>query len=371
MYRLTDIYKKYWNEFVKHPQMYIEPRMFKAVNQTLACRTIKLGKHIYRCPECEEEKVVHNSCKNRFCPRCGYVETQEWSERLLNILAPMRHHHVVFTLPEEILVLVQRYPKVVYNTLFKAATGVLKDWFEHKHNLTPGIVAVLHTAGFALKRHIHLHVLVTGGGIRTRDGRWHELEHNYLTRLDFFRNRFRWQFEHDLLLAQKRGEMDDVKEHALKVFFKEINHHRWVVAVQKGLNRPERVVRYIGRYIKRPPLSEHAIQSMDDGTIRFLSKNSRTGKQSVALSANDFLRRFLMHVPLESFHSVRSYGIYNGHRNCPPLVPKEWIPTRRSRLSGWREIQIAKTGDDPLRCPSCLCEMVYCGMNFHEYAKTG
>jgi hypothetical protein len=128
--------------------------MFKAVNQTAACRTPKLGTRIYKCPECEKKKVVYHSCKNRFCPRCGYTETQKWNERLFSILAPIRHHHVVFTLPEGLLSLAHRYPKVVYNALFSSASFIIKEWFQNKHKLTPGIVAVLHTAGFALKRHI-------------------------------------------------------------------------------------------------------------------------------------------------------------------------------------------------------------------------
>jgi len=196
--------------------------------------------------------------------------------------------------------------------------------------LIPGIVAVLHTAGFALKKHIHLHVLVTGGGVK--NGRWHELERNYLRRIDHFRKKFRWRFEHDLLLALRRGdpvrysnndedgascvgvisrgELGTMTEAEVKSLFLRLNQQQWVVAVQKGMYKPEHVVRYIGRYIKRAPLSEYKIKSIDDGAIRFECKdyrNSVCGKPAVvvSLTAHEFLKRLLEHVALEGFHTVR------------------------------------------------------------------
>ena len=366
-YHLTDIYKQYWNKFLQQPETYLPPRVFKAVNQTLACRTAKLGTRVYTCPDCEQKKFVYHSCKNRFCPRCGYTESKAWADRLMMKIAPVRHHHVTFTLPEGLLPVAIRYPQVVYNALFSAANWVIKDWFQYKHQLTPGIVAVLHTAGFALKRHIHLHMLVTGGGVR--NGRWHELKRNYLTRIDHFRRRFRWRFEHDLLLALRRGELGTSSEVELKRLFLQLNKMQWVVAVQKGMYRPEHVVRYIGRYIKRAPVSEYKIKGIADGTIRFECKDYRNGVGGkprpvvVALSAQEFLKRLLSHVPLEGFHTVRYYGAYH-------LTPSQAHPIERS---SWRELQLAKTGTDPLRCPHCGVEMVYCGMEFPEvhYAKTG
>ncbi|MBI4548780.1 MAG: transposase [Ignavibacteriae bacterium] len=366
-YHLADIYTLYWSDFLKQPETYLPARVFKAVNQTLACRTPKLGTRVYRCPDCERTKVVHHSCKNRFCPRCGYTETQAWADRLMTKIAPIRHHHVTFTLSEGLLPIAMRFPNAICNALFSAASWVLKDWFEYKHQLIPGIVAVLHTAGFALKKHIHLHVLVTGGGVK--NGRWHELQRNYLTRIDHFRKKFRWRFEHDLLLALQRGELGSMSEHELKQLFLQLNQQQWVVAVQKGMYKPEHVVRYIGRYIKRAPLSEYKIKSIDDGTIRFECKdyrNSVGGKPAavvVSLTAHEFLKRLLVHVPLEGFHTVRYYGAYHGsQKSARPMEQFEW-----------RELQLLKTGTDPLMCPYCQTEMVYCGMEFPEvqYAKTG
>lgn len=357
-YRLADIYARYWDSFLKHPGVYIPPRVFKAVNQTMACRTSRLGASVYTCPECEQREFVYHSCKNRFCPRCGYTETRDWGQRLLGVLVEVRHHHVTFTLPEALLPLAHRFPRAVYNALFSAASWVLKDWFRFKHSLRPGIIAVLHTAGFALKRHIHLHLLVSGGGVR--NGEWHELEGNYLTRLDWFRDRFRWRFEHDLLLALRRGELGDMKEAELKSLFKRLNGERWVVAVQKGLRRPERIVRYIGRYIKRAPLAEHNIKAIEEGKIAFLCKSYRekSGNKPrnklVTLSAQEFLKRLVVHVPLEGFHLVRYYGAY--HPQSTNARPAE--------RQTWRDLQIEKTGSDPLCCPCCGAQLIFCGVVF-------
>ncbi len=69
MYHLTDIYERYWRDYVRESGRYVPPRVLKAVNQTMACRTAKLGVSVYGCGKCKERKVVYHSCKNRFCLR--------------------------------------------------------------------------------------------------------------------------------------------------------------------------------------------------------------------------------------------------------------------------------------------------------------
>jgi len=153
-------------------------------------------------------------------------------------IAPIRHHHVTFTLPEGLLPIAMRFPDAIYNALFSAASWVLKDWFEYKHDVTPGIVAMLHTVG----GHIHLHVLVAGGGVS--NGGWHEVRWNYLTRIDHFRKKFRGRFEKELLLALQCGELGTMTEAEVKSLFLRLNQQQWIVAVQKGMYKPEHVVRY-------------------------------------------------------------------------------------------------------------------------------
>ncbi|MEL6257375.1 MAG: transposase zinc-binding domain-containing protein, partial [Bacteroidota bacterium] len=36
---------------------------------------------------------------HRFCSSCGIVETYRWAEARLSQLLPIKHHHIVMTLP--------------------------------------------------------------------------------------------------------------------------------------------------------------------------------------------------------------------------------------------------------------------------------
>ena len=75
--RLSTIYNRYFDSYLADPKYPVTKETFKAVNQTIACRTSRIGVNVYQCPDCEETKYVLRSCKNRFCPRCGYTDTKK------------------------------------------------------------------------------------------------------------------------------------------------------------------------------------------------------------------------------------------------------------------------------------------------------
>ena len=97
----------------------------------------------------------------------------EWSERLLEC----PHHHVIFTLPHDLIPL-WRYSKREFpNVPFRAAIDSLRKLLDDPQYLgaTPGLLAGLHTWGQTLIEHPHLHVIVSAGGL-TEAGQWVEPE---------------------------------------------------------------------------------------------------------------------------------------------------------------------------------------------------
>ena len=44
------------------------------------CRTAALGGHVLRCPACEQIEIIHNSCRNRRCPKCQDNAARRWLE---------------------------------------------------------------------------------------------------------------------------------------------------------------------------------------------------------------------------------------------------------------------------------------------------
>ena len=146
----------------------------QALRAIARCRTAALGGHCYRCDHCGAETLQYNSCRNRHCPTCQTVARLRWLEAREAELLPVPYFHVVFTLPHELNPLAQGNPKTIYTLLFKAAADTLKAFAADPKHLgaDPGITMVLHTWGQNLSQHIHVHGVVTGGGLSADGEHW-------------------------------------------------------------------------------------------------------------------------------------------------------------------------------------------------------
>jgi len=373
MIRLAEILDTHWDEYVHEGGRYIPSHVFKAANQIRACRTPKLGTDVYQCPQCGTTKFVYHSCKNRFCPRCGQYETDHWAATILSQLPRLKHHHVVFTLPAQLRPLAKANPEVVHTLLFHTSADVIKEWFAEKHHAVPGIVSVLQTAGSDLHYHPHIHMIVSGGGLKR--AQWFELASDYLVNHTYLQKKFRWRFLKALVTAYDQGRLQLPGELAALLerrefmrLVKKLHSVEWVVSVQPPLTDPENIVRYVGRYTRRACLSEYRIIAFANDVITFECKDYTTpqdgkpGMKTVSLHYREFFDRLFQHVPLPSFRMVRYYGLYAHFNDLPPVSKAE--PQEPPEQLTWRELQIAKTGADPLVCPTCRCELIYVQMAF-------
>ena len=91
---------------------------------------------------------------------------------------------------------------------------------------------------------------------------------------------------------------------------------KWIVAVRRVEPGPEAVLSYLGRYVHRTALGDRALVDVDEQTVAFRYRDSRTHQsKTMRLPAHEFLRRFLQHVLPKGLHRVRSYGLLHGtHR---------------------------------------------------------
>lgn len=153
---------------------------WKIMNALLACRTARLGGHVYRCLDCGQEHFVPHSCRNRHCPACQRALAEEWLAQQEAQLLPVPYFHVVFTLPHGLNPLIQQNQRVCYNLLFQAASQTLLTFGEERFHAQLGVTAVLHTWSQTLGDHYHLHCLVTGGGWDQAHGRWRSSGRRYL-----------------------------------------------------------------------------------------------------------------------------------------------------------------------------------------------
>lgn len=334
----------------------------------LKCGTEEMGFHLYQCPNCQYEKKVPHTCKSRFCTKCGVAQTDIWIERYTTLFTNCQYQHVIFSPPEQFRKYFGIGKKPYYDMLYTTVNQTLKDWYTHEGYL-PGIMDVMHTFGRDIKYHVHIHVLITCGGLDKSQSKW--ITCNYLPH-DFLKARFKKHFienirecwiKHNLTKLPeklKRAFDPTYREAIIAALLKVI----WYVHIGERLSNAAFTVRYIGRYTKRPAIAESSIKAYDGKTVTFTYQDHRTDKKStLTLPVLDFIGRLIRHIPDENFRVIRYSGFY-ANRVRGELLPKvfsilkqdyEKAKEKLSHLDSWWRTQIERfTRLDPLICELCL-----------------
>ena len=255
------------------------------------------------------------------------------------LLLPIEYFHVVFTIPEEIAAIAFQNKKVVYGILFRAAAETLRVIAADPKHLGAeiGWTAILHTWGQNLLHHPHLHCLVSGGGISSGGSGWTACRPGFflpvrvLSRL--FRRLFlemRFQLLRQYLQqAFDKGKLQFfsslVSLRDRQCFHKTLAAARkpeWVVYAKPPFAGPEQVLQYLGRYTHRVAISNNRLLSMENGHVQFQWKDYRNGNRQgvLTLDADEFVRRFLLHVLPGTFQRIRHYGFLANRNRAPKLA---------------------------------------------------
>ncbi|MCG6116148.1 MAG: IS91 family transposase, partial [Mesorhizobium sp.] len=277
------------------------------------------------CEDCGQWRIAYNSCRNRHCPKCQGAAARTWlAEREADLL-PVGYFHVVFTLPAEIADIAFQNKAAVYDLLFKAASEtMLTIAADPKHlGARIGITAVLHTWGSAMTHHPHVHMIVPGGGIAPNGSRWIASRPAFLLPVRVLGKLSRRLFLTRLVALHEAGRL---------VFFGSLEHladrraflrhlvpvrtKRWVVYAKAPFAGPEAVLAYLSRYTHRVAISNSRLIAFDESGVTFRYKDYRRDgvdrQQIMTLAADEFIRRFLIHVLPRGFHRIRHYGLLAG-----------------------------------------------------------
>jgi hypothetical protein len=367
-YRLSDFFDQQWDVYKQSPIELITPEQYKAVNAMRVCRTEALGVDYYACPDCGEITKIYHSCKNRFCPTCSWQDTLRWADRIKNQMMSVPHRHTVMTLPHQLNDLIKGNKQELLSALMRAAADTIKDWMEHKYNIKPGIISVLHTFGETKEYHVHTHMIVSWGGIDIKTKELRTIKGEYVD-YNFLKNKFRCKFEEQLVTMFDNGTLQHCFSDRIGFlqFIKRINQKRWIIHLEPPMNIPTQVIRYIGRYSKRACLSEYKITKIEDENIRFrykdyktLDSNNKPIERELELNYRDFFPRLLQHVPLAYFRLVRYYGLYSNRLS----IPQDYLYSDKDEAEtenpgNWETLQMEKTGQNPLICSHCQTRKVY------------
>lgn len=294
-------------------------RIIKAVYRLIGCRTEKMGGHIEACPKGHYKREVYHSCKHRTCAMCSGTKIDEWVEKKKAQLLATKHYHVIFTIPHELNELWMINTKVMAEALFQSAWEVLHGMMKNEDFLgaTPGVTATLQTWGKTMALHPHIHMLVTGGGIDEK-GRWRSSKENYLVPVKTLMKLFRSKYIRILQKKTYKGKIkppEGTSYTEIQDLLRSLKEKDWNVYIGKEYSYGKGVAIYLGRYIKGGPISNSRLKSYQNKEVEFYyddyHEKDKTKKRKVMkVTAEEFIRRLLMHIPPDGFKTVRNYGIY-------------------------------------------------------------
>ena len=303
--------------------------------------------------------------------KCQNLARAQWIEQRKGDLLPIDYYHVVFTIPEQLNPLALQNKAVFYNLLFATTAATLQTIARDPKHLGAeiGFFSILHTWGQTLTHHPHIHCVVTGGGLSPDRLRWIHCLPGFFLSVRVLSRLFRRLFLealHQAFDKQRlsfKGAIDSLAQpKAFRALLAPLGKCEWVVYAKPPFGGPRQVVEYLGRYTHRVAISNHRLLNVDNGHVTFQYKQYRAKDRQKArqmtLSADEFIRRFLLHSLPPGFQRIRHYGLLASRgklanlalcRQALNVPPVEILPA-----AGTKTVVQAQILAPVLRCPLCL-----------------
>jgi len=356
-FELADVVRQFGTQLSDSDKL--NARQEKVLGSIVNCRTAALGGHEDACLSCGTLRKSYNSCGDRHCPKCQAAKQAFWIDDLIHNTLPVKHFHVVFTVPHHLNQLCLHNPEMYYGLLFSAVWHTLRLFGYTHYGVESGAVAVLHTWGQNLSLHPHIHCLVPAAGY-TLDGKWKAIEKNgnFLYPVHQISAAFKGKFLDSLKRALRKQNEYSLFYQQLELAYKT----KWVVHCEPSMAKAEHVIKYLGQYTHRVAITNQRILNIADQKVTFLAKDYRdnASQKPVALHGVEFLRRFAMHILPRQFVRIRRFGIYNhtAKRNldlqfCEPDKTIEAVIKKQQAVETNLERFERLTGINPCICPAC------------------
>ena len=315
---VADIFRQHGPDYrASHGLPVAQQRVLRAIE---VCRTAALGGHLERCVHCAHERPVYNSCRNRHCPKCQAQARVQWLADRQAELLPVGYFHNVFTLPHELNDLLAANAQVLYNLLFRSVAQTLQAFAaDPQYGLGGqlGFTAMLHTWDQKLLYHVHLHCVIAGGALAWDGQRWLAARRNYLFPVTGLSAAFRDRYLEGVQRAFVRGELIFpgrlLRLSTAELFqqwLEPLWHKDWVVYSQPPWGGADKALEYLSRYTHRVAISNRRLRSLAEGQVTFDYRDRRDGNRvkQLTVPAEEFIRRFLLHVLPRGFCRMRQYG---------------------------------------------------------------
>ena len=346
MIALAQVIRRHWPAYEQKFGARLLPSHRRAAQAICSCRTASLGGQLFGC-DCGRWEFVYHSCNHRACPRCGHADATEWLDRQRQRLLPVPYYLVTFTVPKQLRALIRSHQKIFYNLLLQQSAGALLDVGRDHKDLGAdlGCLAVLQTWTRDLRFHPHVHCVVPGGGLSADQLRWVRPK-----RHDYF-------LPQAALAMRLRTRLKEVLQRDHPQLFLQIPGCVWTlnwVADVQPVGTGEPALKYLAAYVYRTAFSAERIVSDDGQHVTFSYRDSQGRPQTLCLTAERFLHRFLQHVLPSGLQRVRYFGWLS------PAAKASF--QRIAALLDWRppptQLDLKSA---PPECPCCQKPMLLIG----------
>ncbi|MEE9451596.1 MAG: IS91 family transposase [Gammaproteobacteria bacterium] len=362
-----------WWRFYNQHRDKLRASIVSCITKLLSCKNIIRGYQKYVCsnPDCPHIKLIPHTCKCRACSSCGKKATELWIEKQNHLLPDTSWQHITFTMPCELwdFFWLNRH---LLNLISKIAADCITSIANQK-NVTPGIFTALHTFGRNLKRNVHIHLSTTTGGLCNNTHRWKKLFFHQATLMRLWRYKvvklFRDAYTKQQLIIPNRIAKQLNHTFTFSNFLDVLYRKTWIVHCAKPTTEHKKIVRYLGGYFKRPPIAQSKLKHYDgqEVTFQYLDHYTKTYRD-FKLSAQQFIARFIRHIPDTGFRMIRYYG-FLANRLRGKLLPKVYAALEQEASLppiplSYAEMIIKNFNFDPFSCILCGHKMVLCAVDF-------
>jgi len=367
-FEVADVFHRYGERFRKNNRL--SNAQLKVMRHIETCRSAELGGHVEQCSDCGFERISYNSCRDRHCPKCQTLVKEKWLNDRKAELLPCGYFHMVFTLPHNLNPIVLCNKKVSLGILFAAVNQTLQAFAKDpqwKLEGQLGFILVLHTWSQNLMDHFHLHCLIPGGALSFSKDRWIPAKESFLFRIESLAKEFKKRYLFLLKTAYHKKELifpgntaQYESRESFDLLVQSVSKVKWIAYAKRPFAGPEQVLGYLGRYTHRIAISNNRIQSINNGKVDFSYRDRANNNElkTMTVTAEEFIRRFLLHVLPERFMKIRYFGFLSNKnkREAIDLIRRltdsdaQWPEKEKETVI---EMLLRLTGKDITLCPEC------------------
>lgn len=378
-YKIQQIWNHSFDSF-RSSRHYISDVQLKAAQAIMNCKSGILGCNISQCTDCGHMEFHNNSCRNRNCPNCQAVLKEVWVDKRRAEVIDSPYFHVVFTLPHELNPLIYCNQKLLYGLLHRCCAETILELSANKKWLgaTPGIIQILHTWNQELDYHVHMHCIVSGGGL-TKDGKIRKSAKSFFIRTEVLRDKFKGKYMAHLSSLYEKGSLTFSSSceklcnyYHWKEWKNKLYEMDWCPYIKETFNGFGNAIEYLGRYTHKIAVSNSRILSVSDDKVTFSARGKKPGdpKRLISLEHTEFIRRYLMHVLPSGFQKIRYYGFLNNRyktRNLKLIFKLQGHQRFKAKYINLSMAELLKAvwNLNIHVCPECgCCSMQYMGRTY-------